>query len=751
MKHLRRIYAGIDVKPILQEVAEYINARRISAENSDDGIWWEETGEVALSAPLPRDGVCTAENQETYLTPAVTTFPRALSFLQNVARARNAKLGRARIVWLRCGEEAHRVIDVGSYVCIRDRYHLILAGDIDSTLESGDEAAHIQIGDMWWLDNKQYYSAASKSESPSIHCIFDLLPNSLSHLAVNPLPMTARPNVGSSLPVSPRADRTPRKLLFEAISERALLRSPPHHLVGPMGQHNAWQFELRRVFMEPSSLAALTDLFFDMVGHMLPFQIGGMEVAAIPMVAAIVHASIARGTPITGFIVRKERKSYGTGSLIEGAITPYPIIVVDDIINSGGSIEKVRVALEGRNCQIALAFALIDFNSERGLAWRKISRIPVLAPFSVADWGLALRSASAAAHLASFRNVWTFSSPDANFFHRVPKSFPVTDGMHVYFGSDSGKFWCLNAKDGSVSWCFTVKDVGHKNLWSTPALHDDKVYFGSYDGNVYCLNSATGREVWRFCGADWVGSSPTLAVELNLLYVGLEYATEGKRGSVVALRMDTGEKVWEHITRRYTHASPVYWKKRRIVACGSNDNEMFLFDAQDGRMLWRFQTRADNGMKGSIRHAAAFDERRGHIITGCADGYIYIIDVDSGKEVWSVRTDNTIYTIPLVVGDKAYVGSTDKHLYVLNLEGQVVDKKLYAGAKIFCPPRLLEGHIYYGACNGTIYELSVDTDAITGTHQLPDAVTNAMTFNPKTGHFYALTYMNQLFALERNG
>ena len=37
-------------------------------------------------------------------------------------------------------------------------------------------------------------------------------------------------------------------------------------------------------------------------------------------------------------------------------------------------------------------------------------------------------------------------------------------------------------------------------------------------------------EVWRFIGADWVGSSPALAPELGLLFIGLEFAVEGQAG-----------------------------------------------------------------------------------------------------------------------------------------------------------------------------------------------------------------------------
>jgi outer membrane protein assembly factor BamB len=186
-----------------------------------------------------------------------------------------------------------------------------------------------------------------------------------------------------------------------------------------------------------------------------------------------------------------------------------------------------------------------------------------------------------------------------------------------------------------------------------------------------------------------------------------------------------------------------------LVACGSNDNEMLLFDASSGELRWRFETKPEGGVKGSIRHAPAFDEKRGHLVTGCADGRIYIIDVESGEEVWSVKTGNTIYTVPLVLNDKAYIGSTDKYMYVLDLERQIVKTKIFAASKVFGPATLLAGRIYFGACNGMIYELDPATDEVTGTHQLPDAVTNALAYSASTGDFYALTYVNELFAFSR--
>jgi orotate phosphoribosyltransferase len=538
-------------------------------------------------------------------------------------------------------------------------------------------------------------------------------------------------------------------VLSAGINDLAILHGKNQRLVSPTGTDNTWLIDMRRVSLDAKLLDAIAELFWERFAGSMPFQIGGMEVGAIPLIIAILTKSKAYGAVINAFIVRKERKTHGTGSSIEGILTSQPIVIIDDILNSGTSLEKVRVVLEQFQKAISNVFVVIDYHSARGEEWRKVHSIPVKTLFDLSDFGLAFRRPKIEEHVTRFTNLWSFAAPDPNFFHRVPKSFPLADGKRVYFGSDCGVFWCLDAVGGSVVWKFKVHSRGRKNLWSAPALHAGRIYFGSYDGNVYCLDAETGAEVWRFIGADWVGSSPALAPDLGLLFIGLEHAVEGRRGSIVALKLKTGEKSWEHITKRFTHASPAYWPEQKLVCCGSNDNELFLFDAADGGLRWRFETHSIGEEKGSIRHAAAFDKKRSHIVTGCANGTIYVVDVSTGEEVWSVQTDNTIYTVPLIVEDTAYIGSTDKYLYVLDLEAREVKRKIYCASKVYGPPRLIEGRVYFGACSGIVFELDPQTSKVTGTHQLGDAVTNAVTFSKDTGCFYALTYVNELVAFKR--
>jgi len=71
---------------------------------------------------------------------------------------------------------------------------------------------------------------------------------------------------------------------------------------------------------------------------------------------------------------------------------------------------------------------------------------------------------------------------------------PVVIGDTIYFGSDDGNFYALDAESGFMRWVF--KSGAEIN--SIPYADKDKVYFGSKDGKLYALLRETGEEVWTF-------------------------------------------------------------------------------------------------------------------------------------------------------------------------------------------------------------------------------------------------------------
>jgi orotate phosphoribosyltransferase len=92
-----------------------------------------------------------------------------------------------------------------------------------------------------------------------------------------------------------------------------------------------------------------------------PDAIGGLTMGADPVAYAIAAASAASGPAIDAFSVRKEAKAHGTGQQIEGNFRPGArVVVVEDVITSGGSAEKAIAAVTAAGGEVLGVLAVVD-------------------------------------------------------------------------------------------------------------------------------------------------------------------------------------------------------------------------------------------------------------------------------------------------------------------------------------------------------------------------------------------------------
>ena len=112
--------------------------------------------------------------------------------------------------------------------------------------------------------------------------------------------------------------------------------------------------------------------------------IGGMTLGADP-VSLAVGMTAAQEAPERGlqvFTVRKEAKGHGCGKRIEGNFAEgNTIIVVDDVITTGGSTLKAIDAIEAEGGKVAFALVLVD-REEGGRKAIEERGIPVLSLFT---------------------------------------------------------------------------------------------------------------------------------------------------------------------------------------------------------------------------------------------------------------------------------------------------------------------------------------------------------------------------------
>lgn len=526
------------------------------------------------------------------------------------------------------------------------------------------------------------------------------------------------------------------------LSRALVIASAEQPILSPRGGNQQWMLDLRRAMLDPHTIALIAELLWERMEALYPFQIAGMETAAVPLITALQLAARARGKNINGIIVRKEKKTSGLGRLIEGNLDDTPLIVLDDIVNSAQSLEKVRVVMIDIGVSVAAVFALVDFQSRRGLEWRTRHQIPVQALFTVADLGLQLEQAVSRPARFLFAPHWQHEAKGADPFSVVPKSSPVSDGKHIFVGDDHGCLHAIHPADGSIAWTFTVTGGGRKGTRSTPALHAGRLYVGAYNGTVYCLDSTTGSLIWRFDEADWIGSSAVISVRHQRLYIGVEYAIPGRKGGVLALDIHTGERIWEHPATNFIHCTPCLGPDDAWVACGDNDGYLYCLDADSGKLRWRYRA------NGAIKSAPVYDAARNHVIAASFDGAMHVVLADSGQLVWKIETDGLLYTTPLLRQNKLFFGSSDKHFYIADLQRQTLERKVSLDGKILAQPVFHAGMIWVGSTGGRLYVLDATDLTMENALQLPDRIVNAVLPLAQHDRIVVPTCDNRLFCFQ---
>lgn len=178
-------------------------------------------------------------------------------------------------------------------------------------------------------------------------------------------------------------DESLRRLLLERSVQRGsfLLAS---------GQRSSYYIDCRPSTMSAEGMGLIGRLGWAAIlrAGWRPVGVGGLTMGADPVAYAIAAASFGSDHPVDAFSVRKESKDHGTGRLIEGNFKPGDaVVVVEDVITSGGSARKALAAVEGAGGRVLGVFAVVD-REEGGKSSLEAEGRKVLALTTVSELGL---------------------------------------------------------------------------------------------------------------------------------------------------------------------------------------------------------------------------------------------------------------------------------------------------------------------------------------------------------------------------
>lgn len=245
--------------------------------------------------------------------------------------------------------------------------------------------------------------------------------------------------------------------------------------------------------------------------------------------------------------------------------------------------------------------------------------------------------------LKSGKQEWAYSTPDG--FETTPL---VYDGK-VYLGDLAGNFHCVTVADGKKVWVIDAGSSVHSpaNVW------EGKIVFGTDGAEILCLNAADGKEAWRAKAGDRVNAAPSIGN-------GLAYVS-GCDAQLRGIEMASGQEKFAADLGALAPGSAAFVKDRLVV--GTDNGRVVCIMADGKKMPWVYEQ-----VEGKAMVYASPAVADGVVVVGGRDRQVHGIDLETGKQLWTVKTRGDVDGAAVISGGRVYVGSKDKKLYVIGLK-----------------------------------------------------------------------------------
>ena len=142
---------------------------------------------------------------------------------------------------------------------------------------------------------------------------------------------------------------------------------------------------------------------------------------------------------------------------------------------------------------------------------------------------------------------------------------------------------------------------------------------------------------------------------------------------------------------------------KAIVYFGGQDNNFYALNAQNGDLIWKYQSGGD------FAYSTPALEN-GILYSTNTDHNLYAIDAATGTMKWKFTTASSVISSPAVVNNIVYFGSDDHYIYAVDAVSGSLKWKYLTDQNVDSSPAVSKGIVYIGSADGNLYAL----DALTG-------------------------------------
>lgn len=284
----------------------------------------------------------------------------------------------------------------------------------------------------------------------------------------------------------------------------------------------------------------------------------------------------------------------------------------------------------------------------------------------------------------------------------VDLDLPISGGLGygdqtVVLGTIEGQVYSLNAEDGTVLWSSSVSS----EVLSTPSVNSDIVVAQSIDNRIFTFNAKTGEELWQHDAG-----APILSVRGNsssIIFKNTVIAAFDN-GKLIAFNSDNGSLIWE--TRLAVPKGRTELERMididggpilvdDIIYSVSYQGRLGALTRGTGRNLW-FQD-------GSSHYSPAYSNGK-LFVTEAKNHTVKAFKAGSGQLLWS--NDQLEYrelNAPLVFSDYVAVADAEGYLHLLDTEtGAFVGRTKVDGSGVSAPLLVIDETLLIQSNNGSI-------------------------------------------------
>lgn len=153
--------------------------------------------------------------------------------------------------------------------------------------------------------------------------------------------------------------------LGRKLYEQALVRREDEDITDPRGQPIGWLLDTRMPMLDGRLFPEVGRVLGERLRSRDMVQVAGYGFGAYALVCAVLSAPVT--PPFDGGFIRDRKKSHGRRRLVEGPLDrSKPVVLLDDILNSGRSAMKAVELLRSDGFRVAGLMTLFNFTWSGG-------------------------------------------------------------------------------------------------------------------------------------------------------------------------------------------------------------------------------------------------------------------------------------------------------------------------------------------------------------------------------------------------